>query len=1053
LTRRHKIVMIGLESTQFQLPLVARALCRTRSHCDDRRRAQLGDSSGPPASGVPLDGLFTEAPAGLCLLDRALRYLRVNPALAALHAIPVTAHLGRTPSQVLPHLGPVIEASCRRVFDQGETVREDLRPAGAGGPRWLGTFYPVRSLHGDTVAVGGLVLDVTAETRARDELRFMSDLVENSGGVLAWADLDGRLQFVNAAGRRLFGAGDDQHLGGLLIGDFLVTEKVEQTLDAIRDVVLTGGTWRGATTLRHLRTGEPIPLDTLVFPVRQHADGAIVGVATASRDARERRQSEAALRAAEAEFRTLCETVPVGVFRCNTLGQLAYANTEALRIFGLTEATCHGVSWTAPLSADARERIRGEWLAQAERGEPYTLQGHIEPGDGRRRHVEARVDPVQDEGRQIGFIGMIQDVTERLRADDEARTVARILVAFVEETDDFVLFVEPDERVRFLNHAGRRLAGLPPDLDVTTTHGMDFFFEDDRARARELLRPATGRASWRGEFRLRHWHAGTPIPVDMSLYEIAHPLTGDPLGIAVVCRDASQRKQREHALSESEERFRQVAESVHAVFWLAEPRTLRRLYVSPAFEEIWGVVPRALYESADGILGTIHPDDRDRVAAVLAADAENGFDVEYRIVRPDAGVAWIRDRAFPVRDIAGRVERLAGIAIDVTEQRRVEAELRQAQKMETVGRLAGGVAHDFNNLLTVILAHVDFLKETPDLADEVREDVREIEFQSRRAVALTRQLLALSRRQALAPRLVDLNALTLQMDKLLRRLIGEDVELVTLLAPALGSVRADPAQLEQVLMNLAVNARDAMPNGGKLTIETADVAVGEAVDLPPEARTAAWVKLSVTDTGHGMNPEVMEHAFEPFYTTKEQGKGTGLGLATSYRIVHQCGGQILARSAPDCGASFSIYLPRAEEAAGGAETGAADPMPRGSERLLVVEDEPSVRSICVRTLRGLGYEVLEAASGTEALDRFAELGESIDLLITDVVMPGLGGHGLADKLRAAQPGLRTLFMTGYSEAPIVGARDDRGVTRVLQKPFTPAALAREIRNLLDDVHD
>ena len=400
----------------------------------------------------------------------------------------------------------------------------------------------------------------------------------------------------------------------------------------------------------------------------------------------------------------------------------------------------------------------------------------------------------------------------------------------------------------------------------------------------------------------------------------------------------------------------------------------------------------------------------------------------------------------------GRLVRVWGTQRDITEQKRLEDQLRQAQKMEAVGRLAGGVAHDFNNLLTAIIGNTQLLWR--DLGDQhpSRADVEEIRKAADRAAALTRQLLAYSRRQVLQPEVLDLNTVVGDMERLLRRLIGEDVALETRLAPGLGKVRADRGQLEQVIVNLAVNARDAMPQGGTLTLETADAELDAAFVVDhPGALIGPCVMLAVTDTGAGMDTETRAHLFEPFFTTKEVGKGTGLSLATVYGIVKQSGGYIAVSSEPGHGTSFKIYLPRVADA--GEPAAAARPLaaapPGGTETVLLVEDEEAVRQLAAKLLRKAGYTVLVAADGRAALALAEQHMGPVHLLLTDVVMPGMSGPELAVQLTDRRPGARVLYMSGYpGDAAAQRGALAPGIA-FLQKPFLPEALVRRIREVLD----
>jgi signal transduction histidine kinase len=381
------------------------------------------------------------------------------------------------------------------------------------------------------------------------------------------------------------------------------------------------------------------------------------------------------------------------------------------------------------------------------------------------------------------------------------------------------------------------------------------------------------------------------------------------------------------------------------------------------------------------------------------------------------------------------------------EQRELENKLRQAHKMEAIGRLAGGVAHDFNNLLTIIGGNSDLMLDRPGLDDFHRKCIEQIQKAARRAVSMTRQLLAFSRMQVLQPQVLDLNGIVTDMGKMLPRLIGEHIEYQFLPDPQLATIKADPGQIEQVLMNLAVNARDAMPQGGTLTVRSENVAFDEAEAAKrPPMTVGNYVRLTVSDTGHGMDEKTKAHIFEPFFTTKEVGKGTGLGLATVYGVVKQSGGFIWVESAPGRGAAFEIYLPFASGAVPKADADSKLPAtPAGHERILVVEDEPEVRELACRFLRVKGYAVLEAKDGVEALEVAEKHGESIDAVLTDMVMPRMGGADLIRKLQAMRPNVSVIFMTGYSEYLKGDLCDSFPGSVILQKPFSPASLVGMVR--------
>jgi len=448
----------------------------------------------------------------------------------------------------------------------------------------------------------------------------------------------------------------------------------------------------------------------------------------------------------------------------------------------------------------------------------------------------------------------------------------------------------------------------------------------------------------------------------------------------------------------------------------------------------------------------VHPDDREMIRRAVGASALTPVPLEYeaRIIRRDGSVRVAHCQAEVQRDAEGRAELMRGTFQDVTERRRLEEQLRHSQKMEAVGRLAGGVAHDFNNLVTVINGYCDLIlaKLGPD--DPIRPELEAVHRAGERSAALTQQLLAFSRKQVVEPRVVNLNELLTDLNRILRRLIGEDIELTTKLDPALGYACVDRGQMDQVLINLAVNARDAMPGGGRLMIETSNIELDERYASCAEVQPGAYVMVTITDTGVGMGQEIMGKIFEPFFTTKKEGIGTGLGLSTVYGIIKQCGGAIRVHSEPGRGSTFKIYLPRvAEEAAAPEQERERVTTLRGTETILLVEDQEELRRFTATVLRGQGYEVVEAANAAEALQLAERYDGPIQLMLTDVVMPGLNGEQLANRLRPLRPEMRVLFMSGYPENVIAheGVLDS-GV-HYIQKPFTPYSLASKVRAELE----
>jgi two-component system cell cycle sensor histidine kinase/response regulator CckA len=461
------------------------------------------------------------------------------------------------------------------------------------------------------------------------------------------------------------------------------------------------------------------------------------------------------------------------------------------------------------------------------------------------------------------------------------------------------------------------------------------------------------------------------------------------------------------------------------------------------------------YDPAD-LLGLsqpdkVHPDDLNNVSEQYQQLVTTGSArATYRVRHSDGSWRWIEMQASAIR----QQDHYYGILVgrDVTERKHLEAQLMQSQRMESVGRLAGGVAHDFNNLLTAIMGNTDLARDSLPAGHLARADLDEVTKSSERAAELTRQLLAFARRQIIEPHVIDLNQLILDMDKLLQRLIGAHVELIVRTDPSLWRIRADRGQIEQIVVNLAVNARDAMPAGGTLTIETRNVQLDhDYAHRHISVSPGRYVMLAVSDTGTGMDEETQAQIFEPFFSTKAPGRGTGLGLATCYGIVKQHGGNIWPYSEPGHGSTFKIYLPRVEEPAEHFPLPAtADDLPRGIETVLLAEDEPSVRMLAARVLRAQGYTVVEAENGDAALQLArAWTGAPLDLLLTDVVMPRMSGKTLAGLIQTLFPASAVLFISGYTDNAIVHhGQLDPGIV-FLQKPFSPAALARKVREVLD----
>lgn len=519
----------------------------------------------------------------------------------------------------------------------------------------------------------------------------------------------------------------------------------------------------------------------------------------------------------------------------------------------------------------------------------------------------------------------------------------------------------------------------------------------------------------------------------------------------VTALDITERKRVEEVTEESQEKYRTLIEQSNDAIYLIYGNKFE--IINRKFEELFGVSQAAANAPDFVFTNIVAPKSRTQVMERARKEREGqnlspryeftALDKEGHEIEVELTVSYPTYRG----GLATQ-----GVLRDITERKRLQEQLLQAQKMEAIGRLAGGVAHDFNNLLTVINGYSELLLlRYPDPHDPIRREIEQIRKAGARATGLTRQLLAFSRKQVLQPQLLDLDDLVADVGKMLQRLIGEDIELITIPRPGLGQVKADPGQIEQVIMNLAINARDAMPQGGKLTIETANVRLDEGYTRQhTEVKPGPYVMLAVSDSGIGMDKETQARIFEPFFTTKTQGRGTGLGLAAVYGIVKQSGGHIWVYSEVGRGTTFKVYLPQIEEMVETPQPSVApSQLPQGSETILLVEDEEGVREFIFDILRASGYTVLEARNGREALMISKRYSGAIHLLLTDVVMPEMSGRELVGYLASLRPQMKVLYMSGYTDDAIVrhGVLEPGRI--LLQKPFTPYALTRRIREVLD----
>jgi PAS domain S-box-containing protein len=668
------------------------------------------------------------------------------------------------------------------------------------------------------------------------------------------------------------------------------------------------------------------------------------------------------------------------------------------------------------------------------------------PGGNGTRPARLTLTEISNEQGKGRLLLTVEDLTESERLRTAAEASERRLRELVQSIDAIVWEAEAKtHQFTFVSQRAEQILGYPVGQWLSQA---DFWEQHLHPLDREQAVGARRQAIAEGRDHSLEYRVLAADGREVWLHDTIHVVLdaeGRPIQLRGVAIDSTKGK-----LAQAERMLLMTAieQSADGIVITDAKGTIQ--YVNPAFSRVSGYSREEALGKNPRILKSGKQDEayyRKLWTTILGGEI---WQDEIINRRSDGSLYPEQMTITPVRDQRGEITHFIAIKAEVTERKRLEQQLRQAQKMEAVGRLAGGVAHDFNNLLTIISGYGGLLLEHPGTVEPLRGYVNEIKNASGRAASLTRQLLAFSRQQVLAPRVLGLNAVVANIEKMLKRLIGEDIDLVTILGESLWPVKADPGQLEQVLLNLAVNARDAMPNGGVLTIETANVEMDSTsaqthFPLPP----GRYVLLAISDTGIGMDAETQARIFDPFFTTKEKGKGTGLGLATVYGIVKQSGGYIWVYSEVGKGTTFKIYLPRTEEEveeSGPGRSGFKAQL--GTETLLLVEDEDAVRVLVRNVLREKGYRILEASRGEEALELAGQYGGPIDLLVTDVVMPQMNGRELARRLADLLPQIKVLYISGYADNAVwyQGGLDSGGA--FLQKPFSPEALARKVREVL-----
>ncbi len=764
------------------------------------------------------------------------------------------------------------------------------------------------------------------------------------------------------------------------------------------------------------------------------------------------------LTATETRFRTLAENNVAGVTLCEADGKLLFANDAYLNIVGYSREDFESgkLRWTEITAPEYREadNIALEKARQNGKSDQYEKEYICK--DGSRVPVLVIIALTIIGGREH-FISAILDFTERKKYEKQLRESVVDFRALVNATSQAIWTITDGKSNKEFTEFWQVLTGQTYEASQGSGW-LDVVHPEDRETVERLWNHSfTNRVLFNTVYRILtvagkyNYYAVRSVPVIDESGELRKWIGA--------FSNITERKEVEEELRQSEARLQISQEAGRIGTW--EFNIIKNelicsdmIFSFYDLENVEKVVDFELWKSF------VHPDDLDFVENELAKNlqGQDTIDVEHRIISNKKRLKWISMKGRVIRQADGKVERMVGVSIDITERktaeknlRQSEEQLRQAQKLESIGRLAGGIAHDFNNMLTAINGYSELTLRKMNADDPLRSFIEEIKKAGERSADLTHQLLAFSRRQMLQPVSLNINQVIADTTVMLQRLIGEDVSLIEKFNAEIGQVEADPGQITQVIINLAVNARDAMPDGGTLTIETENIILDEKyAGLIPNVKTGKYILLKVSDNGTGIDDEILENIFEPFYTTKTVGSGTGLGLATVYGIINQSGGHINVRSIVNQGTTFEIYLPEIEREIAPAEKNGQSTMRLyGSETILLVEDEEIVRQLTCEILESYGYQIIEAENGEAALKICENDAAKFDLLLTDVVMPGTGGHELAGKLLEKYPNLRILFTSGYNEDSQIEYEISDAVTDFIHKPFTPDSLAEKVRSVLD----
>ncbi|MGB0104722.1 MAG: PAS domain S-box protein [Candidatus Sulfotelmatobacter sp.] len=890
--------------------------------------------------------------------------------------------------------------------------------------------------------------NVSLEALAESEQRSRTLVEALPDAILVHSE--DKIVFVNPFCVRLLGAAGPEQLLGKDINEIVNPDDLPAIRNRIQDCYASGTASPPMESVLIACDGSSVEIEAVAIPICWNGAPAIEVVA---RDIRDRKRAERAVQDWQ-ERLVLAQKagLRIGLWDWDAVANTVIWSDETYRQFGYTRDTFSGRVEEAVtrIHPEDRPRVEDAIRKVIAGGGEYAQQYRLVWPNGTKCWVDAHGVMVRNGSTHMLGIGV--DITDLKKTEQSLQESEEKYLLLLNSAAEAIYGLDLEGNCTFCNPACLRLLGYgaPKDLLGKNMHGLMHHTRADGTPYPEqdceiYVAVREGRAS-----HVTHevlWRAdGTSFQAEYWSYPMYK--AGELVGAVVTFLDISDRKRAEQALRQSEEKYRELFENAtYGIFRSQLDGAL--LDVNPALVAMLG------YSSKEELLTRnlsrdLYDDPADRRSILDSygpSGRVSGCEVNWR--RKDGKIIVVRISGGAFRAQDGSFSHFEVIVEDITGRRSLEAQFRQAQKMEAVGLLAGGISHDYNNLLGVILGNADLLLETAPTGAQ-QHYTEQIKKATRRAAELTRQLLAFSRKQVLYPVILDLNVVVRDVGKILQRLIGEDVQIVTDLETSLDSTRADRGQIEQILMNLATNARDAMPNGGKFTIRTANAELGpDDVALYPYAKLGRYVRLSVNDTGVGMTDAIRHRVFEPFFTTKAEGRGTGLGLATVYGIVKQSTGYIWVSSAPGAGATFEIYLPRVDEKAppliSGLEERSA--YPRGTETILLLEDEESLRQVTCECLTTNGYNVLQAGRGNHAIEVAEQYKGPIALIVSDVVLPDMSGPSVAAKVRALHPEAKVLYVSGYAEVPVAQQLIAEGAV-LLQKPLSRGDLLSKVDEML-----